>query len=341
MKRLISPLIFTMILLCVPLSTMAESSLEGYVISRNDKAVTLDLGLPSGVEEGMKFIVFEEGEPLKHPKTGEILGVERNESGIVFVTKVFDKYSNAKIESETSQGAIKYGQAVESLATIIEEEPARSGLTMEEETAVSGSSFGPSPAAQHQEQFVENSIRTPLAVSRLFVNTNPTNARVRIMNITQPYQRGIALDPGPYHLKVSAQGYKTINEWITLEPQHDMTVSFELIAGYSQPPLAPRQAEFINMLRSGSNRLKTDAAKRIARERLSDPVVLNVVERELLNNYRRYSGSPSHIDAMSWFCKALGASRMTQYRHTLNKVANNAPNQKLRRYARESLNRLY
>ena len=42
----------------------------------------------------------------------------------------------------------------------------------------------------------------------LLVETIPQNAKVRILNILPPYQAGIALDPGEYHIEVTAEGYE-------------------------------------------------------------------------------------------------------------------------------------
>lgn len=50
----------------------------------------------------------------------------------------------------------------------------------------------------------------------LTVDTIPSNARVRIMNIPDRYQHGILLEPGPYHIEVSHPGFKTRYEWIEI-----------------------------------------------------------------------------------------------------------------------------
>ena len=42
--------------------------------------------------------------------------------------------------------------------------------------------------------------------SRLFVATEPENARVRILNIKPKFQQGIELDAGSYHIEVAAEG---------------------------------------------------------------------------------------------------------------------------------------
>lgn len=50
----------------------------------------------------------------------------------------------------------------------------------------------------------------------LTVDTIPSNARVRIMNIPERYQHGILLEPGRYHIEVSHPGFKTLYEWIEI-----------------------------------------------------------------------------------------------------------------------------
>jgi formylglycine-generating enzyme required for sulfatase activity len=52
--------------------------------------------------------------------------------------------------------------------------------------------------------------------THLTVATTPNNARVRILNITPPYQAGIKLTPGSYHLEVTAEGYQKQTLWITV-----------------------------------------------------------------------------------------------------------------------------
>ena len=65
-------------------------------------------------------------------------------------------------------------------------------------------------AVQKQEK--ERSQKT-----RLYVETTPKDARIRILNIRPKFQQGIILRPGRYHIEVSANGYKTNKQWITIE----------------------------------------------------------------------------------------------------------------------------
>ncbi len=88
--------------------------LEGYIVNRNEDIVTIDLGRRAGVRQAMKFIVFKEGSIIKHPRTGEVLDVERIGTGEIEISSVTDKIANAKIVKEESPGAIEYGQMVKS-----------------------------------------------------------------------------------------------------------------------------------------------------------------------------------------------------------------------------------
>lgn len=86
--------------------------MEGYIVQRTDKKVTIDLGRQIGVRPGMKFVVFKEGKVIKHPKTGEVLDVETIETGLIEIKDVRDKTSSAMILQETAPNAVAYGSMV-------------------------------------------------------------------------------------------------------------------------------------------------------------------------------------------------------------------------------------
>jgi TolB-like protein len=100
--------------------------LEGYIVSRKTGKwrVSIDLGRLAGVKEGMDFIVYKEGQIIRHPKTKEILDVETIETGKIIITKVRDKISKADIVEETTPGAVKFGQMVKSLGPLTPMHPA-------------------------------------------------------------------------------------------------------------------------------------------------------------------------------------------------------------------------
>ena len=64
--------------------------------------------------------------------------------------------------------------------------------------------------------------------SKLFVESVPEDARVRILNIKPKFFQGMELEPGRYHLEVAAKGYDTKKRWINLEAGHKEPFRFEL-----------------------------------------------------------------------------------------------------------------
>lgn len=62
-------------------------------------------------------------------------------------------------------------------------------------------------------------VDTMVPTYTLDVDTSPVDARVRILNIPERYQPGILLEPGRYHIEVSAPGYETRRSWIEVIDQ--------------------------------------------------------------------------------------------------------------------------
>jgi TolB-like protein len=90
--------------------------LEGYVVARTDGAVSIDLGRLAGVRAGMEFMVFKEGRVIKHPKTGEVLDVEKIKTGLLQITKVNKKIASADITEENQDDKIVIGHMVKSIS---------------------------------------------------------------------------------------------------------------------------------------------------------------------------------------------------------------------------------
>lgn len=89
--------------------------LEGYIVHRAGDVVSIDLGKRLGVKRKMRFVVFKEGDVIKHPTTGEILDVETIETGVIEITRVSRKIAKAIIVKEQSPNAIAYGQRVKTM----------------------------------------------------------------------------------------------------------------------------------------------------------------------------------------------------------------------------------
>lgn len=88
--------------------------LTGYVVKKNPDTVIIDLGLDSGLAQGTEFIVYREGEVIKHPKTGEVLDVEQIHTGRLRINKISKNVAEGEIISEEPSG-IEYGNLVKSV----------------------------------------------------------------------------------------------------------------------------------------------------------------------------------------------------------------------------------
>ncbi len=83
---------------------------EGGIINTEDDQVYLDIGSAHGLRKGTKLIVFREGEVIKHPKTGEVIGKKVTKMGEISVAEVQEKMAIAKILNK--EGTIQIGDKV-------------------------------------------------------------------------------------------------------------------------------------------------------------------------------------------------------------------------------------
>jgi hypothetical protein len=77
---------------------------EGDVLKVDGGQVTLSIGQRDGVVAGVELVVVHEGEELKHPKTGEVLGKKEETVGRVRVEEVAEAYSVAKVITSRGSG---------------------------------------------------------------------------------------------------------------------------------------------------------------------------------------------------------------------------------------------
>ncbi len=225
--------------------------LEGYVVQRKGDFVTIDLGKRLGVKRKMQFMVFKEGEIIKHPITGEILDVEHIETGIIEIVDVSIKISKAIIVREQSPNAIVYAQRVKSMI-----EPVVKRVVQKQPLGVETEAVEKEPVAMKTETIektpeavdtavvskIQDTVKKELSEEkkavayisaekrnpRLFVNIKAKDSRVRILNIKPKFNQGIELKKGTYHIEASAPGYETKTIWITLKTDEDRTIKFRL-----------------------------------------------------------------------------------------------------------------
>lgn len=98
-----------------------------------------------------------------------------------------------------------------------------------------------------------------------------------------------------------------------------------------------KAADYIKRLQSQNLRDKVWGAKKIIRNRVTDPVVFDALEKILLEMYNEKPRDRHHSDAVAWMVKALAAPALPQYKETIKKIAKKAKNKKIRGYAKKAL----
>lgn len=84
--------------------------LSGLVVSASDKQIYIDLGSDNGVKVGDSFIIYKEGNIIKHPVTGQIIAVKEIVIGSMKVVEVHPIY--ALCELKKSRGHVAVGDKV-------------------------------------------------------------------------------------------------------------------------------------------------------------------------------------------------------------------------------------
>ncbi|MCM0080383.1 hypothetical protein L4X63_02160 [Geomonas sp. Red32] len=79
--------------------------LYGYIVRRQGKTVTIDLGRIHGVKVGMKMLVYIKGEPIRS-KTGEVIDEEIIEKGQIVIKEVKEKASIGEVTNEKEYNCV-------------------------------------------------------------------------------------------------------------------------------------------------------------------------------------------------------------------------------------------
>ncbi len=94
---------------------VSKFPLRGFIIHQKGENYILDVGKSVGATAGMQFKVYREGEIIKHPVTGEILGVEKIPTGKLEVTGVQEKLAFARVIEQKSNETMAVGQNIVSV----------------------------------------------------------------------------------------------------------------------------------------------------------------------------------------------------------------------------------
>ncbi len=85
---------------------------EGYVIKVDPTQVILDVGTNKGMRKGMKMVIYQEGEAIVHPATGEILGKTVTKLGEALLLEVQEKMAEATIVEKEPGKTLAVGNKV-------------------------------------------------------------------------------------------------------------------------------------------------------------------------------------------------------------------------------------
>jgi hypothetical protein len=83
---------------------VADVIFPAKVISRRETQVMINRGEGAGVVVGDIFNAYAQGEEVKDPDTGEVLGREEVKVGKVKITEVDPKFSKADVIEDTGVG---------------------------------------------------------------------------------------------------------------------------------------------------------------------------------------------------------------------------------------------
>ena len=98
---------------------------------------------------------------------------------------------------------------------------------------------------------------------------------------------------------------------------------------------------YANMIRSGDLELQRMGAKRVSFEKLFDPWLLSLLVEQVRAQAGEENNEDLFIDSVSWMTKMLAASGMNEYRPTVEWVAAEGGNKKLRANAKRYLKSYY
>lgn len=97
-------------------AVLAAAPAKGYVVKADGTSVWLDLTAADGAAPGRGFQVYEEGEDLKHPVTGEQLGKAEKKLAEGKIEEVSEKHSLGRLPENTP--GIKAGQRARLAAAV-------------------------------------------------------------------------------------------------------------------------------------------------------------------------------------------------------------------------------
>ena len=85
--------------------------LDGYIVHRDGKSVTINIGKNSGIKPDMRYGVFER-DLVKHPAPTKALNGMGMQTGTIEIKNVSENLADAMILNEKALDAVEYGQKI-------------------------------------------------------------------------------------------------------------------------------------------------------------------------------------------------------------------------------------
>ena len=120
------------------------------------------------------------------------------------------------------------------------------------------------------------------------------------------------------------------------KPHLCSTLIFCVLVLSAAPAASDSLDEYIQIFTDGNSQQQTQAAKDLAWAGLSDPRLFDLIEQSMLEKYLTVENKYA-VDDTAWLARALSCSGQEKYRATLQKVASDSPQKKIRRHAENSL----
>ncbi len=87
-------------------------TLSGKIAQIDGSIVYVTLSAQTGLEKGQELFVYRGDQPIKHPDTGEVLGMQRRRTAKLIVTEALDKHSKTKLTGDL-EVELQVGDTVE------------------------------------------------------------------------------------------------------------------------------------------------------------------------------------------------------------------------------------
>ncbi len=160
-------------------------------------------------------------------------------------------------------------------------------------------------------------------IGRLFVQTDPENARVRVLNIRPKFYQGMELNPGNYHIEVSAPGYALKKKWVKVAAGEEKQMKIRLVKIKAADTIPQRGKALTNsigmkfvyiepgtfMMGSPSSELGRDDDEQQHQVTLTQGFYMAVTEvtqgqwRSIMGDnpsYFKYCGNDCPVETVSW-----------------------------------------